>query len=133
MTLDEQLNALAGWIAFATIVPLLVGIIAYGFGSPWYDSWLGRITLTKWISVFAIFLFIASRRMFGEYVGYGAVALALYLVFFLSYSAMAIIVIVEQRSPSPGVFPEKGSHYEQFQYPPEPEAVSDAPLASRDD
>lgn len=100
MTISEQINDYAGYIAFAAVVPLLVATAVYGFGSPWYRSWLGRTIFAQWASLCAIFIYILSRRFWGEFAGFEWWAVCLYSVLFLAFTAMAILVIIERRAPA---------------------------------
>jgi len=100
MSAAEAINEIAGYIALAAVLPLLVATAVYGFGSPWYDSWLGRTIFAQWASLIAIFVYILTRRFWGEYPGFEWWAVCLYSLLFLAFTAMAAIVIIERRAPA---------------------------------
>jgi hypothetical protein len=92
---DYQINEIAGDILLITILPLLVAWATYSFGAPWYRSALGVVTFVKWLALILVIGVILLRRFVGEYPGYGWVALIVYGLLFLAFSAMAVIVVLE--------------------------------------
>lgn len=97
----EAVNQVAGLIALATVVPLLVGTLVYGLGSAWWKSWLGRVIFTKWVTLVLVFAFVLTRRAFGNFPGYEWVSLGLFSLLFLAYTANTVVVIIERRAPWP--------------------------------
>lgn len=95
MPTDDVLNEWAAYVALATIVPAFVSTAVYGLGAPWYRSALGTVTFVKWLAIVLVFAVILARRFFGEYLGYGWVALVTYSLLLLAFSAMAVVVILE--------------------------------------
>lgn len=94
-----DVNDAASYIALVCIVPMLIAATAYGVGSTWYGSWLGRIFFGLFASIALIFGVILARRFFGDYPGYEWVAVAAYSLLFLTFSATAAVVIIESRGP----------------------------------
>lgn len=96
---DAIVNEIAGVIAILVAVPAVANVLIYGLGSRWWESWLGRVLFSKWLSVALVFLFIISRRVWGEYLGYGYAALALYTFVLVSFGATTAELIIERRAP----------------------------------
>jgi hypothetical protein len=92
---DASINEIAGDILFAGIIPLLVAFTAYAVGATWYRSILGVVTFVEWLSLILVIAVVLLRRFIGDYPGYGWVALVVYSLLFLAFSAMAVIVILE--------------------------------------
>lgn len=99
-TIDTFFNGIATFVAFAVAVPAHALVFVYGLGSPWYKSLLGVTIFTKWLSVALIFDYLISRRIFGEYPGYGVLAFVTYLLAFLAFTAVVVEVIIERRTPA---------------------------------
>lgn len=100
MNADAIVNDFATYIALAAVVPAILTTALYGFGSPWYLSWLGRVVFAQWLSIVIVFAVVLGRRVFGEYPGYGYVAVAAYSLLFLAYWALFVIVLIERRGPA---------------------------------
>lgn len=110
MNIDETLNAIAGVVALATVVPATLNALIYGLGSPWWRSWLGRALFAKWLAVALVFAFIFARRFFGEFPGYGVVALVLYIFVLLAFTATTVELVIERRNPAPPPLPLRKEH-----------------------
>lgn len=98
MTTD-QLNDLAGTILGLATIPATLNVIIYGFGSPWWTSWLGRVMFAKWLSVALVFWFVVARRTLGDFLGYEWWAIAIYSFTFLTFVATTVELIIERRPP----------------------------------
>lgn len=98
----EAVNEIAGIVVTLTAIPAVLTALIYGFGSPWWTSWLGRIIFAKWLAIALVFILIVARRTFGEYPGYEWVALIIYTFTFLTFSATTVEVIIERRGPDDG-------------------------------
>lgn len=97
----ETINEFAGFIAFLAAIPATLNALIYGFGSPWYTSWLGRVIFAKWLSVALVFYVILARRWFGDYFGYEWVAIVAYSLILVSFSATTVELLIERRGPQP--------------------------------
>lgn len=100
---DSIINDIAGLVAVAVTIPAVANVLIYGLGSRWWETRLGRVLFSKWLSVALVFLFIIARRFWGEFPGYGWLALGLYAFVFLSFAATTVELIIESRSPAPAV------------------------------
>lgn len=98
----EQINELAGFILTLAAVPAVATAFIYGLGSPWWQSWLGRVMFAKWLSVALILLFVVARRTWGDFPGYEWWALAIYSFTLLTFTATTIEVLIERRGPDDG-------------------------------
>jgi len=98
---DEALNELALVLAVAGAVPILGATLTYAFGSPWWRSWLGRIMLALFVALVVTFALILARRLFGDYLGYGLVAVVAYSYIAATLWAVWGIILVERRNPAP--------------------------------
>lgn len=99
-TLDQVLNDVATIIVFAVAVPAHALVFIYGLGSPWYRSVLGVTIFAKWLSVALVFDYLISRRLWGEWPGFGVTAIAVYGFMFLAFSAVVAEVVIERRDPA---------------------------------
>lgn len=84
------------------VIPAVATVLIYGFGSPWWKSWLGRVMFAKWLSVALVLLFIITRRMFGDYPGYDWLGLLVYSFMLVTFSAATIQLLIERRGPDDG-------------------------------
>lgn len=100
---DSIINEIAGLVAVLVAVPAVANVLIYGLGSRWWETWLGRVLFSKWLSVALVFLFIIARRAWGDFPGYDWLALGLYSFVFLSFAATTVELIIESRSPAPVV------------------------------
>lgn len=98
----DAVNDFAGFLLALTAVPAIATAIIYGFGAPWWTSWLGRVIFSKWLAVALVFVFILSRRWFGDYPGYEWIAVAVYGFTLVTFTATTIEVIVERTAPEDG-------------------------------
>lgn len=98
---DELLNGIAGIIVLTGVVPVLGATLTYGLGSPWHKSWLGRVMFSLFLALVVVFGIVLGRRVFGDYGGYGGVALVGYLYIWLTLWAVWLVIIVERRKPAP--------------------------------
>lgn len=96
----EAVNDFASYIALAAALPAAAATLIYGIGSPWYKSWLGRTIFAQWLSIVLVFGVILGRRFFGTYPNYEWVAVIAYSLLFVTFSAMAVLVIIERRAPA---------------------------------
>lgn len=101
MTIDETLNGIAGVLVLTGSVPIAGATLTYGFGSPWWRSWLGRVMFGLFLALVVVFAFALTRRTFGEYPGYGVVALVVYGYISVTLWAVWLIILVERRKPAP--------------------------------
>lgn len=97
---DASINEIAGLVVIAVTVPAVLNASIYGLGSRWWQTWLGRVLFSKWLSVALVFVFIVLRRLVGDFPGYGWVALGLYSFVFLSFAATTVELIIERRAPA---------------------------------
>lgn len=97
---SETINDLAGAVAIAITVPAVANVLIYGLGSRWWETWLGRVLFSKWLSVALVFLYIVSRRVWGDYPWYEWVALILYSFVLVSFSATTIELLIERQAPA---------------------------------
>lgn len=97
---DATINDIAGLVVIAVTVPAVLNATIYGLGSRWWQTWLGRVLFSKWLSVALVFVFIVARRVLGEFPGYGWVALGLYTFVLLSFAATTAELIIERRAPA---------------------------------
>ena len=107
--MDETLNSIAGILALTGAVPILGAALTYGFGSPWWRSWLGRVMFGLFLALVLAFIVILGRRTFGDYPGYGLVALIAYGYITLALWATWAIILVERRNPAPPTTERKAS------------------------
>lgn len=99
---SEQINEVAGVIIGLAAIPAVATALIYGFGSPWWHSWLGRVMFAKWTSVALVFLVIIARRTWGDYPGYEWAALIVYSFTLLTFTATTVQLVIERRSPDDG-------------------------------
>jgi hypothetical protein len=97
---SEFVNEIAGYIALAAVVPLTLTCLIFGVGSPWWKSRLGRAVFSSWTSELAVFTIILLKRFLGPYPGYEWVAIIGYSMLFVSFTAQAVVVILERRPPA---------------------------------
>lgn len=100
MTIDEILNDAAIWPLYGVAIASHVLVLIYGIGSPWWRSLLGVTIFAKWLSVMLVFDFLIARRTFGEFPGYGWLALGVYGFMFLAFWAVVVEVAIERRGPA---------------------------------
>jgi hypothetical protein len=99
---SDQINDIAGTVIMLAAIPAVATALIYGLGSPWWNSWLGRVMFMKWLSVALVFLVIIARRTWGDYPGYEWVALVVYTFTLITFSATAVQLVIERRSPDDG-------------------------------
>lgn len=95
----DTINEIAGFILTLTTIPATLNVLIYGFGSPWWTSWLGRVMFAKWLSVALVFWFVVFRRNLGDFFGYEWWALAIYSFTFVTFVATTVELIIERRPP----------------------------------
>lgn len=100
---------MATWVVYGVAAVAHALVFIYGFGSPWWRSLLGITIFAKWLSVMLVFDFIIARRAFGEFPGYGLLALVTYGFMFLAFSAVVVEVVVERRHPADEVTHRKAA------------------------
>jgi hypothetical protein len=88
----------ASWIALTAAIPIWLFTAVYGFGSPWYKSWLGRVLFGLMCSLSLLFIVIVVRRFAGEYPYYEWVSLVAYSLLNLMFWSFFMILLVERRS-----------------------------------
>lgn len=98
---DKMLNDIAGIILLTGTVPAVGATLTYGFGSPWWRSWLGRVMFGLFFALVTVFVIVLGRRIFGEYPGYGWVSLVGYALICFVLWAVWLIIIIERRKPAP--------------------------------
>lgn len=91
-TLTNLLVVLAG-------IPALGAVLTYGIGSPWWRSWLGRVTFGLLLGIALLVGLALARRLFGAYPGHELVALIDYALVTLSLWGIWVVILVERRSP----------------------------------
>lgn len=101
----EQINEFAGFVLTLAAIPATATAVIYGFGSPWWQSWLGRVMFAKWTTVAAILLFVVARRTWGDFPGYEWWALVIYSLTLITFSATTVEVLIERRGPDDGSIP----------------------------
>lgn len=107
--MDETLNSIAGVLALTGAVPILGAALTYGLGSPWWRSWLGRVMFGLFLALVLVFGVVLGRRLFGEYPGFGLVALIAYAYVTAALWATWAIILVERRNPAPPTLERKVS------------------------
>lgn len=100
---DQEINDIANIVVIAVTVPAVLNAAIYGLGSRWWESWLGRVLFSKWLSVALVFVFILTRRFWGEYPGYGWWAISLYAFVLVSFVATTVELIIERRAPAEAI------------------------------
>jgi hypothetical protein len=93
----DQINAFANWIAIAAVIPFAGYWATYGFGSPWYRSYLGWVMFGLGMSVTLVLGYVAVRRALGDFGGYEWWSVGIYTYMNLVGWALWAIVIVERR------------------------------------
>lgn len=108
LTTTDHVNEVAGIMIALAAIPAIATAVIYGFGSPWWTSWLGRVMFAKWVSVALVFIVVVARRTWGDYPGYEWVALVVYSFTLLTFTATTIELLIERRGPDDGsVFPTR--------------------------
>lgn len=97
---DAAINDIANYVVIAVTIPAVLNAAIYGLGSRWWSSWLGRVLFSKWLSVALVFVFILTRRLWGDYPGYGWWAIGLYTFVLVSFAATTVELIIERRAPA---------------------------------
>lgn len=93
----EQINDQANIIALTAGIPALLFTLVYGFGSPWYRSWLGRTVFGLMFAISMLFGVILARRFFGTYPGYEWVSVICYTLLTVAFWSFFIILLVERK------------------------------------
>lgn len=99
---SEEINDIAGFIVALAAIPATATALIYGFGSPWWRSWLGRVMFAKWLSVALVLIVVFARRTWGDYPGYEWVALFTYSFMLVTFTATTIEIITVRRGADDG-------------------------------
>lgn len=98
--IDSELNSAATYIVLSGIIPAVGFFLVYGIGSPWYKSALGVVMFLLGFSISATFLQVVTRRIAGDYPGYGLVTIIVYSLVTIALWGLFIIVLTERRHPA---------------------------------